>query len=125
MSDPRNGMTNSVFNSPEGRTASATTQMAASAARMAEMAQTQVQLMAALDRDRVAREEAFEAERREREDAMEALRMEREDLAEERRQLREEVASAEARRRHFWSILVAVIGTAVGTVAATTGVISL
>ena len=91
---------------------------------MAELIETQVQLIAYIDREREKRDAERDAERREREDALEELRHAREGLAEERRQQREEIAAAEAARRHFWALCVAIAGTTVGTVAAVTGVIA-
>lgn len=87
---------------------------------MAELIETQVQLIAYIDREREKRDAERDAERREREDALEELRHAREDLAEERRRQREDAAEKKAARRHFWTITSAVAGT----VAAVTGVIS-
>ena len=80
MSEP---LTHAVRNSPEGRTAESTALTAASMKRMAELIETQVQLIAYIDREREKRDAERDAERREREDALEELRHAREGLAEE------------------------------------------
>ena len=78
----------------------------------------------ALEEERRSRANELEAVRREREDLAEERRLRHENAAEERRLLREEAAAQIASRRYFWTLVLTIVTTTVGTVAAVTGVIT-